>query len=145
MECENIKPRTEVQSATSSQENVAAVTKTIGLPGFMDGKDNLDNYLLQFERCSTIAGWQRDTWAVRLSPLLTGKALNVYSGLSSEDARDYNKLRKALIQRYDFTEQGYRDRFREAKPEGQESPGQLIVRIRNYFDKWVKLSEVGKT
>ena len=126
--------------------NVTAVTKTSGLPGFVDGKDNLDYYLLRFEINATIAGWQRDTWAVRRSPLLTGKALDVYSGLSSEeDARDYDKLRKALIQRYDFTEQRERERYRNAKPEGQESPGQLIVRIRNYFNKWVELSEVGKT
>ena len=137
MERENIDARAEVQSAASSQagqNNVTAVTKTPGLPGFVDRKDNLDNCLLQFERYATIAGWQRDTWAVWLSPLLTGKALNVYSGLSSEDARDYDKLRKALLQRYDFTEQGYCKRFKNAKPEGQESPGQLIVRIRNYFN-----------
>ena len=50
----------EVQSAASSltgQENVVALTKTPGLPGFVDGKANLDNYLLQFERYATIAGW----------------------------------------------------------------------------------------
>ena len=52
--------------------------------------------------------------------------------------------RKALLQRYDFTEQGYHERFRNAKPEGQESPGQLIVRIRNCFNKWEEISEVGK-
>ena len=68
------------------------VTKTRGLPGFVDGKDNLNNYLLRFERCAIIAGWQRDTWAVRLSPLLSGKTLDVYSGLFSEDARDYDNL-----------------------------------------------------
>ena len=142
----SIEARAEIQSAASSQagqDNVAAVTKSPGLPGFVDGKDNLDNYLLRFERFATIAGWQRDTWAVRFSPLLTGKALDVYSGLSSKDARDYEKMRKALLQRYDFTEQGYRERFSNAKAEGQESPGQLIVRIRNYFNKWVELSEVG--
>ena len=120
MERENIEARAEVQSVASSQagqENVTAVTKTPGLPGFVDGKDNLDNYdnyLLRFERYATIAGWQRDMWAVRLSPFLTGKAFDVYSGLSSEDARDYDKLRKALLQRCDFTEQGYRERFRNA-------------------------------
>ena len=148
VERKNIEARAEVQSAASSQagqDTVAAVTKTPGLPGFVDGKDNLDNYLLRFERYATISGWQRDAWAVRLSPLLTGKALDVYSELSSEDARGYDKLRKALLQRYDFTEQGYRERFRKAKSDGQESPGQLIVRIRNYFNKWVELSEVGKT
>ena len=33
---------------------------------------------------------------------------------------------------------------KNAKPEGQKSPGQLIVRISNYFDKWMEISEVGK-
>ena len=111
VERETIKARAEIQSAVSSQdgkENLAAVTNTPGLPGFVNGKNNLDNYLLRFERYAIIAGWQRDTWAARLSPLLTGKALDVYSGLSSEDARDYAKLRKALLQGYNFTEQGYR-------------------------------------
>ena len=141
IERENIEARAKVQSAPSSQfgqENVATVITTPGFPGFVD------NFLLQFERFPAIAGWQRDTWAVRLSSLLTGKALDVYSGLSYEDTRDYDKLRKALLQRYDFTEQGYRERFRNAKPDGQESPSKLIVKIRNYFNKWVKFCEVGK-
>ena len=90
VERENVEARTEVQSAASSQtgqENVAEVTKT--------GKDILDNYLLWFGRYATIAGWQRNTCAVRLNPLFTGKALDVYPGLSSEDARNYDKLRKS--------------------------------------------------
>ena len=138
VEHENIENREEVQSAASSQagqENVAAVTKPHGLPGFVDGKSNLDDYLLRFKRYATIAGWQRDTGAVWLSPLLISKALDVYSGLSSEDARNYDKLRKALLQKYNFTEQGYREKFRNAKPEGHEPAGQLIVEIRNYFNK----------
>ena len=49
MERENIEARAEVQPAASSQPGqnyVVAVTKTPGLPGFVDGKENLDNYLL---------------------------------------------------------------------------------------------------
>ena len=76
MERENIESPAKIQSATSNQagqEKVAAVAKIPGgLPGFVVGKDNLDNYLLRFERYATIAGWQRDTWAVRLSPLFPG-------------------------------------------------------------------------
>ena len=100
IERENIKTRAKMQSAASSQagqENMAAMTKISGLPSYADEKDNLDNYLLRLERYPTIAGWQRDTWVVRFSPLLTGKALDVYPGLSSKDARDYDKLRKALL------------------------------------------------
>ena len=71
--------------------------------------------------------------------------MNVYSGLSDEQARDYDKLQNALLQRYDFTEQGYRERFRGAKPERQESPSQFILRISNYFDNWVELAGRDKT
>ena len=127
----------EDQHAALSQasQNAVAITKAPVLPGFVDGKDNLDSYLLRFERYATVAGWERFDWAARLSPLFSGRALDVYSGLSDEQARDYDKLQKALLQTYDFTEQGYRERFRGAKPEGQESPSQFIVRISNYFDK----------
>ena len=112
-----------------------ARTKAPVLPGFVDGKNNLDSYLLRFKRYATVAGWEQSDWATRLSPLLSGRALDVYSGLSGELARDYDKLQKALLQRYDFMEQGYCERFRGAKLEGQESPSQFIVRISNYFDE----------
>ena len=137
----------EDQQAALSQtsQNAVARTKAPVLPGFVDGKDNLDSYLLRFETYATVAGWERSDWATRLSPLLSGRALDVYSGLSDEQARDYGKLQKAFLQRYDFTEQGYRERFRGAKPEGQESPSQFIVRISYYFDKWVELAGGDKT
>ena len=49
------------------------------------------------------------------------------------------------MKRYDFTDFGYRKRFREAKPEGQESPGQFMVRLQIYFTKWIELSKVEKS
>ena len=69
---------------------------------------------------------------------------NIYFGSPINDARDYDKLQKALLQRYNFTEQKCRERFTRAKPKGQESLGQLIVRILIDFNKWMELFEVGK-
>ena len=51
----------------------------------------------------------------------------------------------ALLERCDFPEQGYLEKFRNAKSERNESPSLLIVRIGNSFYKWVELSEIGKT
>ena len=81
-------------------------------------------------------------WATQLSSLSSGRALEVYSRLSQDKEMDYECLKLALLKRYDFTEFGYRRRFRDAKPEGQESPGQFIVRLKNYLTKWVKLAKV---
>ena len=116
--------------------------KSPDLPHFVDGRDDIDSYLIRFERYATIANWPQVNWATYLSALLGGKALNVYCRLSQEDALDYERLKVALLQRYNYTEQGYRQRFREAKLEDAENPNQFIVRLRNYLTQWVKLSDV---
>ena len=45
--------------------------KSPGLPAFVDGKDELDNYLLRFERNATINKWKKTDWATTLNALLT--------------------------------------------------------------------------
>ena len=95
----------EDQQAALNQvsQNAVARTKAPVLLGFVNGKDNLDSYLLCFERHATVASWGRSDWATRLSPILSGQA------------------------------------------EIQESPSQFLVRISNYFNKWVELAGGHKT
>ena len=38
----------------------------------------------------TVAGWRQSDWATRLSPLLSSRALDVYSRLSDKQAMDYD-------------------------------------------------------
>ena len=49
----------------------------------------MDAYLKRFERFSKIANWPESEWATNLSALLEGKALEVYSCLSADDAVVY--------------------------------------------------------
>ena len=86
--------------------------KTPKLPKFIDGTDAIDSYLQRFERLARTNNWTEDTWAVSLSVLLTGKALDVYSRLSEEEAISYVHLKEALLKRYNLTEEGYRNKFR---------------------------------
>ena len=94
-----------------TQGSVENVVRTPPLPSFVDRKDNLDEYLLRFERYASVAKWNKSTWATQLSPLLTGKVVEVYNRLSPEEAMNYERLKVALLERYDFTEQGYREKF----------------------------------
>ena len=114
--------------------------KSLKLPSFVDEKDELDSYLLRFERYAENASWEKDTWAIKLSALLTGRAMDVYTRMSDSDASDYDKLKKALLTRYNYTEDGYRKRFREATPETEETPDQFVIRLKNYLAKWLELS-----
>ena len=114
--------------------------KSPKLPSFVDEKDELDSYLLRFERYAENASWEKNTWAIKLSALLTGRAMDVYTRMSDADASDYDKLKKALLTRYNYTEDGYRKRFREATPETEETPHQFVIRLKNYLAKWLELS-----
>ena len=114
--------------------------KSPKLPSFIDEKDELDSYLLRFERYAENASWEKDTWAIKLSALLTGRAMDVYTRMSDADASDYDKLKKALLTRYNYSEDGYRKRFREATPETEETPDQFVIRLKNYLAKWLELS-----
>ena len=80
---------------------------------FIDGKDNLDNYLQQFDRHATVTNWPHANWATQLSALYNGKDLDVSSRLSQEGFLDYGRLKAALFQRHNYTEQGYHQHFRE--------------------------------
>ena len=46
--------------------------KSPKLSSFIDEKDELDTYLLRFERYAENASWEKNTWAIKLSALLTG-------------------------------------------------------------------------
>ena len=109
------------------------------LSSFVDGKDDLDAYLQRFERFAATDKWEKTGWASKLSALLSGRALEVYSRLSEEAAQDYDRVKLALMKRYDLTEDGYRRKFRASKPEVDESPEQFIVRLDTYLVRWLEL------
>ena len=60
--------------------------------------------------------------------------------MSNGDANDFDKLKKALLTRYNFTEDGYRKRFREVKQDIEETPDQFVIYLKKYLAKWLELS-----
>ena len=137
--------RLAVESADGRPEVREDRAKAPKLPSFVDGKDDLDAYLQRFERFAETAKWKKDGWASKLSALLSGRALEVYSRLSEDAAKDYDRVKIALMKRYDLTEDGYRRKFRASKPEVDESPEQFIVRLDRYLLRWLELSNTARS
>ena len=104
--------RLEAQKAlTQPRETIKA--KAPKIPAFNEGKDEMDSYLLRFERYATAQKWEPDTWATGLSALLQGKALDVYALMPKEDALNYDKLKVALLKRYELTEEGFKRKYKK--------------------------------
>ncbi|XP_072025725.1 LOW QUALITY PROTEIN: uncharacterized protein [Amphiura filiformis] len=86
--------------------------------------------------------WERDDWALNLSALLHGKGLDTYARLAPTDT--YDVLKSELLKAYQMTEDGFRSKFRSAKPEQTESAPQFATRLENYLIRWVELAAVTK-
>ena len=132
-----------IQSESVKTQAILRQGKPPKLPTFVDGTDELDNYLMRFERFATANKWEKSDWAVCLSALLTGRALEVYTRLSEAHAVDYERLKKALLLRYELTEEGYRSKFRNSVPDDDETSTQFIVRLGNYLRRWIEMAECG--
>ena len=115
------------------------------LPYFDENKDDMDAYLMRFERYATVQKWAKEDYAAYLSALLRGKALDVYTRLTPQDANDYNDLKSALLKHYLFTEDGFHGKFDSSTMERGETASQFSVRLSKYFDRWVELSGTTKT
>jgi len=115
------------------------------MPPFDELKDNMDSFLNRFERYAETQKWQKDEWATFLSALLRGKALDVYSRLPAEEAKEFERLKDALLRRFQMTEDGFRDKFRTSKSEQGKAPRQFINRLDNYLVRWIELAKVEKT
>ena len=77
-----------------------------------------------------------------LSTLLSGIALDVYASLSSDDAMNYKVVKTALLKRYNMTEESFRSKFRNTRPQQGENPSQFTTRIRSYLNHWIEMAEI---
>ncbi|XP_063613940.1 uncharacterized protein LOC134787153 [Penaeus indicus] len=140
--------RLQVQSDESEKYEVKAdVFKPAfpKLPVFNEANDSIDAYILRFERLATSAGWDRDVWAVSLASLLQGKALDTYQHLSPVEARDFERVKEALLRCFQCTAEGYRQRFRTSKFHKNETASQFANRLKNNLTRWVELAGCEQT
>ena len=61
--------------------------------------------------------------------------------MPTEQADDYPALKKAVLKRYQLTEDGFRLKFRDSKPEQGETVFQFMTRHLRYFSRWAEMAE----
>ena len=135
-----------LNAATASKSGQSAVkVKLPKLAPFNETKDDMDSFLFRFEKYVKAQNLKEEDWAMSLSALLSGDALEVYRRLGKDDSDSYEKLKKALLKRYELTEEGFRNKFRDTKIQRGETPTQFMDRLRNYFERWIEFGEIEKS
>ena len=109
------------------------------LPQLEEASDHIDACLEHFERFVEDLQLPKAVWSLNLATLLTRKGMEAYSGLSAADASEDDTLKDILLRRYDLNEEGYRKKFREARPEGNETALQYLTRKKFYMERWLEL------
>ncbi|XP_056098499.1 uncharacterized protein LOC130077321 [Rhinichthys klamathensis goyatoka] len=103
--------------------------------------DDIKHYLTTFERIAEVCRWPMEDWAIRLIPLLTGKARSAYVAMDVADASDYAQVKEAILKKYSSNHETYRQRFRAMEMLEEETPKELYVRLKDLYQKWVRPGE----
>ncbi len=101
-------------------------------------KDNVEAYLVTFERIMGAHKIAEDRWAHYLAPQLTGKAQLAFAALPSADSAKYAAIKTAILARYDVNEESYRRRFRTTTRTKDETNWELAVRLMDLQSKWLR-------
>ena len=101
-------------------------------------RDDIEAYLATFERTMTAYEVNRQRWVYKLAPQLSGKAQQAYAAMSSEEAVDCERVKAAILKRYDINEETYRLRFRSVMKSLDESHREVAVRVKDLAKKLLK-------
>lgn len=71
--------------------------------------------------------------------------MKVFGRLCPDDSVEYNKTKLALLQRFRFTAEGDRERFRQSKPQDSETAEQYATRLESFFNRLMEMAGTPKT
>lgn len=100
--------------------------------------DDIEHYLTSFERTAVACRWPTSEWAVKLVPLLTGKAKSTYVHMDIAESLSYEKVKVAILNEYDINPESYHLKFRSSEVGRDETPKELYIRLKELYLKWVQ-------
>ena len=112
----------------------AAKDKDVRVAKLTDA-DDVEAYLTTFERQMVAHEVPRRRWTFKLAPQLSGKAQQAYAAMDADKSNDYDKLKEAILLRYDIDQESYRQQFRATKRKDGETNRELTTRLQDLVEK----------
>ena len=111
----------------------------------LSDEDDIQGYLVTFERMMIAYGVPKDWWVFRVAPQLTRKAQHAYAVMAAEDTGDYDQLKAVIFQTYSIMEKTFCVRFQSMVCAQEESYMKMATRVIDLVRKWTrKCADVDK-
>ena len=94
---------------------------------------NVEHFLATFERIATQQKWPKEVWATQVAGILSSKVMAAYAALTPEDAIQYEKVKEAILRRYEINEETYQQRFRQDRKKCEESYREYADQLGDHF------------
>ena len=82
---------------------------------------DVDKYFLHFEKVAQNLEWPKKHWPMLLQSVLVGKAREIYTQLSVEQALDYDSVKQLILKGYELVPEAYRQKFRNQEKGSSET------------------------
>ncbi|XP_067288440.1 uncharacterized protein [Pseudorasbora parva] len=100
-------------------------------------EEDIEHYLMTFERIAQACNWPRPDWVLHLLPLLTGKARAAYVAMEPDDSLNYDCVKQVILDKFEINPETFRQRFRAFNVRDDETPRELYVRLKDLYGKWM--------
>ena len=109
---------------------------------FKENVDDMDTYIQTFEMTASSLRIDKSEWVQLLQRHLEGRAANVLMYINSDSRPDYDEFKKLLLNTFQCNSEGFRKRFRNCKPEKDETFNTFCNRLKHLFNRWVGLENI---
>lgn len=101
-----------------------------------------DTFFVLFERIADAKDWPDADRALLLQSVLTGRAQEAYSALSTVDCQDYAKVKAAVLKAYELVPEAYRQRFRNWVKNERQTHVEFARDLMSHFSRWCSALDV---
>ena len=120
---------------SNHDSNAFDVAKYIKLvPPFQEKE--VDKYFLHFEKIAVNFKWPKDQWVLLVQSVLTGRAREVYTQLSVDQASNYDLVKEYIMKAYELVPEAYRQKFRHWRKENNQTFVEFARIKTQLFDRW---------